>query len=527
MNLLEAYRKRLAVANEAHKASHNGQPMSESKKLVIAKVLKNTNEFLNEAFENSVGTNRADMGLFKKFSMNLVNVALPNLIAFDLVIVYPMSSMSGYINYIEYVAGSNKGATTQGTVLNSPFQLGAVDPTYTSSQVVEASKATPSQTEFGLKWAPVVPGSIVITVTDTDGANAKTYYDDGKGKLISLQEGTTITKRFVATQGETDGTLSGVAGAFEVSTTGTGTEDKGTVEYGLVSTRTLGGPVYDTKTAAKVTFSEGITENYNVSISYLYNNVVIPQNDLPVLSAQMKAIPLIAHARRIAIYYSQIAAFQAKTDYGFDLGEQLAEKAVGQLSYEIDTEVVNLLDTTAGEATPELTWGKNQPVGISKAEHFEGFSELVGIAKQIIYDRTKRFAPNYMIISSSLLPILGFLRNWTPAPAGKINGPYFAGTLEGLKVFVSPAMARGRFVIGVNGDDMMSSAAVYAPYMPIVPTQLLGFADGGMSQGWSTLYALEVLNKNLLVAGQVKDFVNYNKYVGGVVSATVGYNPQV
>lgn len=25
--------------------------------------------------------------------------------------------------------------------------------------------------------------------------------------------------------------------------------------------------------------------------------------------------------------------FQAKTDYGFDLGDQLAEKAVGELSY--------------------------------------------------------------------------------------------------------------------------------------------------------------------------------------------------
>ena len=32
---------------------------------------------------------------------------------------------------------------------------------------------------------------------------------------------------------------------------------------------------------------------------------------------------------------SQIAAFQAKTDYGMDLGDQLAEKAVGELSYKI------------------------------------------------------------------------------------------------------------------------------------------------------------------------------------------------
>lgn len=46
------------------------------------------------------------------------------------------------------------------------------------------------------------------------------------------------------------------------------------------------------------------------------------------MSADMVAIPLLAKARRISIYYSQIAAFQAKTDYGLDLGDQLAEKAV-------------------------------------------------------------------------------------------------------------------------------------------------------------------------------------------------------
>ena len=50
----------------------------------------------------------------------------------------------------------------------------------------------------------------------------------------------------------------------------------------------------------------------------------------------MKSIPLIAKARRIAIYYSQIAAFQSKTDYGLDLGDQLAQQAVGRLQYEIE-----------------------------------------------------------------------------------------------------------------------------------------------------------------------------------------------
>lgn len=39
----------------------------------------------------------------------------------------------------------------------------------------------------------------------------------------------------------------------------------------------------------------------------------------------------------------------------------------------------------------------------------------------------------------------------------------------------------------------------------IVPTQLLGFADGGMSQGFSTGYGLEVLNKDLIIAGKIEN----------------------
>jgi hypothetical protein len=75
--------------------------------------------------------------------------------------------------------------------------------------------------------------------------------------------------------------------------------------------------------------------------------------------------------------------------------------------------------------------------------------------------------------------------------------------LNGVKVYVTPNIAEGKFVVGVNGDDMMSSAAVYAPYMAVTPTQLLGYADGAMSQGWSTMYDLKLLNDKLLVAGRV------------------------
>ena len=402
MNLLESYKGRLAVSESYYAKSHNGEKLSNNKKLVVAKLLENTNKFLNEAFENSVGTQRSDMGLFRKFALNLTTVSVPNLIAFDLVIVQPMSSMAGYVNYIKYVAGSNKGAIKQGVTFNSPFGLGDIDADYTSARVVEVLGA-----DKKLMWTPVLKVAKATTAAGVD---------------VNVEDWKVAE----------DGTVTGT----------------------------------------------GVAEG--VKVAYIYNNVKIPQNDLPIVNAEMESIPLIAKARRIAIYYSQMAAFQAKNDYGFDLGDQLAEKAVGQLSYEIDTEVTQLLIDNAPNDN-DLVWSKTLPIGVSKQEHYAGFVEVLEIARQKIYDRTKRFAPNYMLIASNILPILAFVPGFEAAPAGSINGPYFAGTLNGLKVYVTPNITAGTFVIGVNGDDMMSSAAVYAPYMPIVPTQLLGFADGAMS----------------------------------------------
>ena len=433
MNLLEAYSKRLRVSESVYTKSHNGEAMPQHKKLVIAKCLENTSKFINEAFENSVGTQRSSLGDFKKFTLNLVTVALPDLISFDLVMVQPMSSMTGYIAYVQYVAGSNKGETTQGEVFNDPFRLGDVDANYTSERVVETVTLN-AQNKATLAWFPVVNTATV------------------KPEVVGA-EGVTIT-------------------------------------------------VDDAKTGAITLAGTGVQEGAEFRIRYVYDNVVIPQNDLPILNARMANIALTAKARRIAIYYSQIANYQAKQDYGFDLGDQLAQKAVGQLNYEIDTEVTQLLiDNADGDG--DLVWSKTLPVGVSKMEHYEGFTEIVAIGKQKIYDRTKRFAPNYMLVASNILPVLSMVKSFEAAPAAKVNGPYFAGTLDGLKVYVTPNIEAGKFVLGVNGSDLETSAAVYAPYMPVIPTQLLGYADGAMSQGFSTMYDLKILNKDLLVSGRI------------------------
>jgi len=62
--LLEAYKARLRVSESVYARQHNGEKMDNNRKLMVARILANTNNFLNEAFDSASGaTQRSDMGL--------------------------------------------------------------------------------------------------------------------------------------------------------------------------------------------------------------------------------------------------------------------------------------------------------------------------------------------------------------------------------------------------------------------------------------------------------------------------------
>lgn len=396
------------------------------KKMVVAKCLDNVNKFLNESLEglNTAATQRTAMGEYKKFCMALTNVGIPNLIAFDLVAVSPMSAISGNVAYIEYVKGTDKGQSKAGDLTNNIWQLGDVDINYTGNAVVET--VTGSETNISALGFTPIAG----TLQANTGAN---------GAWVDVTVGD-------------DGAIT-ITGATKVK--------------------------------------------------YLYDNVVVPQTVLPTLKAKLTNIALEAKARRIAIYYSQMAAFQAKTDYGFSLADGLAEQAVGQLSYEIDTEIVNMLFEAAPTTDTIASFSKTQPVGVALSEHYAAFAAKIEEYKMFIYKQTKKFAPNFMVVASDIMPILTFVPGFQAASISEINGPYFAGSINGIKVFVSPMLEAGDFFLGVNQGAMQASAGVYAPYMPVVPTQLLEMPDGLNQQGWATMYDAKILNADLLVRGAV------------------------
>lgn len=432
-NLLETYSRQLNVAEAYVAKNFAGREVSNNTKLATAVLLDNTNRFINSRLEESVATSHADLGAWKKFCLNLTNIAVPSLIANDLVIVHPMTSISGSVAYLEYVATTKKNGM-DGKVLNGAFGLGEMSDgraAYTSQIIVESVGSDPT-----LK---AIEGGIKHNV-----------------------DGAIVSHTFKFTK----------AGSEPLFTN---------------------------------TFSEGSDYEKVAYVSKEFQMEQVPAQDIPSIGPKMRRIPLVAEPRRIAVKYDQITAFEAKTDYGFSLDKQIAEQACGELAYEIDTEIVDMLYEGAKSNKALTSWNKRQPIGVSKFDHFAGFLEVIEEAKSIIYKATGKYHPNYMVVAANCMQVIRFVPGFTPVKNAKMNGPYKVGELDGLNVYVSPRLGDWEFFFGLNGNDMMSSAGVYAPYMAIIPTQLLGTPDGGLAQGFSTYYAKALLNKNLLVAGKIVD----------------------
>ena len=161
--------------------------------------------------------------------------------------------------------------------------------------------------------------------------------------------------------------------------------------------------------------------------------------------------------------------------------------------------IKNAADAAVKANPAELvTWVDEELDTISYSMKAEGFARAIEKAKAIIYKKTQRFAPNWMLVSPDVMTVLPFVKGFVPAANAVANGPYIAGSVAGMKVIVSPALGDKVCYLGVLAGDGKTAVGVYAPYMPLVPTQLLGFADGMMSQGFSTLYDMKILNSALL-----------------------------
>ena len=184
-----------------------------------------------------------------KQNVNLTNIAVPSLIANNLVIVHPMTSYSGSVAYLEYQSRTNKGDVKKGDMFNGVFALGEMN---------EARENFTSQVTIETMTAD---GSGVSGVTLTPMANKK--FKDAEGNRCDVKV-----------------VRAGVAYYYDV------------VDGEIVD--------YVAEAGDKVAY---FPEEFQMEH--------VPAQDIPTIGPVMKHIPLVATPRRIAVRYDQITAFQA------------------------------------------------------------------------------------------------------------------------------------------------------------------------------------------------------------------------
>lgn len=105
----------------------------------------------------------------------------------------------------------------------------------------------------------------------------------------------------------------------------------------------------------------------------------------------------------------------------------------------------------------DVPQGRIIPEGRSKFEHYSALTDIMHrLADARIFNNTKKFRAEYLIMSSDLLPVFVFSPDFKRVPLSKIHGMYVAGSYENIPVLISPILDKGEMIWGVNEDKSSS-----------------------------------------------------------------------
>lgn len=438
--LMEAYDPFIqAVAN--HKPDMKPE---EASKLAI--LLHNTQSMLQRTDE---ATQPADVQNFKKQALALVSAVIPNLIAEELVTVQPLQLKVGQIFFLKYIYGSNKGGVKAGQVAFDRYGRPTNEINY-SSEIVEGEEfATGNGTLTKFK-----SNLSYIRVRHINAIDGKAVQVDEQGNVT----GTGITGKLNRENGELDITITPAPG-----------------------------------------------DGHVIEVDYEFDLESVLPNTIPEVQLELSETTLKARPRKLKTLYSFDAGQDLMRQQGVDIDESLLEAAVNSIRAEIDAEIINDLWVQAGlTSTWSNKWDKSS--GLSKREYNMTFIDEITAAGNAMFEVTRRCQPNFLVVgrlAADALDSIGAPRFQAVANVGG-TGAFFAGMLDGrIRVYKNPYFQANQYLLGYRGDTLIDAGYVYAPYLPIMTTNLLMMEDFVGRRGYATSYAKKMLQPQLYIKGTV------------------------
>lgn len=390
-------------------------------------------------------TNPANIPVMKNVSIDLITATIPNLVAPELYSTQPIDSPDALVGYWSFEYGDDKGDVKRGDVFNSSMGLGRVAPWYASG-ICKDKKVS-----FGagggvadLGFPSIIPGTVKIV-----GVDGTVYTDTAEDT------------------------------------------DKGTI---------AGCTIYY-KSGKLETSNE-----FSATVSFKYDNINEPTK-IPTIFAGRKNLRMIAQQYALSTPISITAAEIARRSLSTDLRAELMAQGFGELSFEIDTLLLNELVDNAN-MYPTLTWSAAAPLGVSRKERFADFELMLHQASSVMLNATGRFAPTHILTDSFGLWVLKAIPGFVEKASANKTGSYVAGEVAGMKVIVATRthLQPGEMILIYRGSENMAAPGVYSPYIPITSTEWVPSQELGEKKVYYSWMAYKVVNPQMMIKLAITDF---------------------
>lgn len=412
--------------------------------------LENTRRWFRRQLHET--SNSSAIGNFIHYGFELITAVMPNLVANEVVSVQPMSRKTGEIFYMKYLYGTDKGDISDGDDMFGVFQSGqGGEIYYTSTTVNDEVLATG---DGGTQVYDVTLGMIPVVA-------------DGN---ISITDG---TETFTDSTGS--GTLVGDAG-------GTGTINYTTGEVHLDFNANVGNGV-------------DITADYTIDFEQNPDNI-------PELEFQVWSDQITAKARKIRARYTLDAMWDLQEAFGRAVDGDVVAACAADIRAEIDAEILN--DLYTGAYGTVATWDRNMPMGVSWRDHKYGILDVITVAKNTIFDQTRRAEGNFIVAGVEVCNVIESLETRFRRTQDKpLAGPYVVGYVDDMPVIKNPYYSPKTYLVGHRGSVWLDVGYVYAPYMPLFVTPPVTLDDFTVRRGLGTRYAKKLVNSRMYVNGAI------------------------
>jgi hypothetical protein len=397
----------------------------EYRRRVTALLLENQAQDLERMDEET----RAFMvGPYTKFIFPTVRRSWPQLVAYNLVSIQPMTSPVGAVFFWRYRYGSSKGPTVAGTEMIANF-----DKNYSSEDVIgeflmAAGGGGGNTGAHTCNFIPLKPGTIRVFM------GAVLVATDVNGVLTQVVGGP------------------GIGGAPAIS--------------------------YALGTNAGITIG-GAPFTGDVTMSYRYDSELNP--NIGQVNIDVQRVPIEAETRKLKSLWSAEAAEDLRALHGGDIEAELVAGVANEISLEVDRMILSDLllaaETPGIEGCPfppsTSVFDAQPPAGTVARDHLWAFIVAMNKVANDIHKKTLRGAANWAVTSPDVASLLDSTPFFTPDASQSVYSGAIVkvGAVQSrYTCYKDPLFPRNKMLMGFLGPTFLDSGYIFAPYIPLQVT---------------------------------------------------------